>query len=580
VALIDRRVGLLFAAFIVLLCVAMARAAYLGVFQAGALAARGEAQEAATSITLAQRGEITDRNGIVLALSESVDEVVADPLRFAVDRDAGKVAQQIYRLLNVPEATVYADLTKSNTGYVPVAYNVPAANVTRIQQMWIDGLTFYPLERRLYPQATTAAQVVGWITHYVKGRDGKLNKFAPAGVGTGGIEYGMNTALSGRDGVRRTVYDAKGKAIAVSQLRPTVAGKTIALSIDAALQEKVEQILAGVGAEYRPLNATAIVMNPQTSQILALANWPSVSSNDITSLANAQDSAVSISYEPGSTFKAITVAGALQDGLVNQNTIFQVPSYMHVGTYYIRDAEDHPAEPLSVYQILQRSSNLGAVMIARTLGAQRFDGWVKAFGFGRRTGVSLPGEQTGIVRHWQQYTQTSMYTLPFGQGISVTPMQMMQAYAAIANGGILRTPQIIDSVGGVPVKTPAGHRVISAATASALRSMLRGVLADDGTASGAAIYGWDLAGKTGTAQVAVNGKYSKTKFVSSFIGMVPASNPKLLVAVVVNQPHGDDIYGGHVAAPAFQKIVSYAVPYLGINPCPAPCPASAFSQTG
>jgi cell division protein FtsI/penicillin-binding protein 2 len=172
-----------------------------------------------------------------------------------------------------------------------------------------------------------------------------------------------------------------------------------------------------------------------------------------------------------------------------------------------------------------------------------------------------------------------MFTLPFGQGVSVTPIQMAAAYSAIADGGILRQPRIVDSIGNAKVRLPRGRRVISARTAAQLRNMLRGVFADGGTASGAAIPGYDMAGKTGTAQVAVNGKYSATKFVASFIGMVPASAPKLLVAVVVFEPQGS-IYGGSVAAPAFQKIVGWAVPYLRINPCPAPCPASALAPAG
>ena len=197
------------------------------------------------------------------------------------------------------------------------------------------------------------------------------------------------------------------------------------------------------------------------------------------------------------------------------------------------------------------------------LGRQRFDYWVHRFGFGAPTGVDLPGEQQGIVLHWQQYSGSSMGNLPMGQGESVTPIQMATAYSAIANGGILRTPRIVKSIGGKPVPEPPGHRIISASAAAELRDMLRGVLADGGTASGAAIPGWDLAGKTGTANEVINGQYSSTAYAASFIGFVPASHPRLLVAVMVDQPQGA-IFGGAVAAPAFQKIVGWAAPYLGI----------------
>jgi len=199
------------------------------------------------------------------------------------------------------------------------------------------------------------------------------------------------------------------------------------------------------------------------------------------------------------------------------------------------------------------------------LGARRFDYWVRRFGFGEPSGVDLPGEQQGIVLPYRKYSGSSMGNLPMGQGESVTPIQMATAYAAIANGGILRAPRIVKAVGGKPTSVPTGHRIISQAAAAQLRTMLEGVFADGGTASGAEIHGWNMAGKTGTAQVVVGNQYSKTEYIASFIGFVPVSHPKLLVAVMVDQPRGA-IYGGSVAAPAFQKIVGWAVPYLGISP--------------
>jgi cell division protein FtsI/penicillin-binding protein 2 len=211
------------------------------------------------------------------------------------------------------------------------------------------------------------------------------------------------------------------------------------------------------------------------------------------------------------------------------------------------------------------SSNIGADLIGQKLGASRFDYWVHQFGFGAPTGVDLPGEAQGYVLHSWQYSGSSMGNLPFGQGESVTPMQMAAAYAAIANGGVLRPPHIVGAVGGVPTRIPKGKRILSPSVAAQLRQMLVGVFADGGTASGAAIPGYALAGKTGTANIAVNGQYSSNLYVASFVGMVPANNPQLLCLVVVDEPQGA-IYGGSVAAPAFQKIVGWAVPYFGISP--------------
>jgi cell division protein FtsI/penicillin-binding protein 2 len=517
----------------------------------------------ATITTPALRGEITDRNGVVLALSESADQVDVNPHRV---HDAAKFAPKIAALAGLPASTVLARLTR-NTTYSPVALDVPAAQAARIANLGVNSLWLTPEEQRVYPRSTAAAQLLGFV--------------GSNGNGLGGVELRFNKQLEGTAGVSRVVYDGQGQPISVQPARQERAGANIALTIDGAIQDKVEQVLAGVGAQYSPAAATAIVMNPNNGDVLALANWPFVNDNDIaaTPLADMANYAVQYQYEPGSTFKAITVAGALQDGLVTPSRMFDIPPDLHVGTYTIQDAESHGYEQLSVAQILKYSSNIGADEIAAQESPQQFDSWVRRFGFGSPTGIQVGGEAPGDAPHSSQYTQTSMYTLPFGQGISVTPIQMAAAYSAIANGGILRTPRIARSIGGVAARPAAGRRVISSRTAAQLRNMLRGVFADGGTASGAAIPGYDLAGKTGTAQVAVDGKYSATKFVASFIGMVPARAPKLLVAVVVFEPQGS-IYGGSVAAPAFQKIVGWTVPYLRINPCPSPCPASAFAPAG
>ncbi len=559
VDVIDRRIGLLFGGFMLLLLIALARSVYIGLVQAKALQLVADQEVVHDDVLPPIRGTITDRNGVVLALSEAADAVDADPY---VVKDPLKVAARLAPLLGTTEAQAYAALTKPHTGYSPLALNVPAATAMRVMGMGINGIWTVPVEQRVYPDSTLAAQVLGFV--------GSSND------GLSGLEYTYNSTLAGRPGKRRRVLDEAGQAISVDTVKPMVPGKTLTLTISAQLQARVEQVLAGVGAEYSPKSATAIVMNPQNSQILALANWPAMNSNAVTSTSNTSDMAVEFSYEPGSTFKAVTVAGALQDGLVTPETTFDVPPSLDPYGYLIQDAEPHGYETLSVASILWQSSNIGADLIGQRLGAARFSYWVSRFGFGRPTGVDLPGEADGVTLPLAKYSGLSMWNFPFGQGQEVTPMQMAAAYTAIANGGILRSPRIVEAIGGKPVPEPSGVRVISSGVASELRTMLRGVLSDDGTASGAAIAGYDLAGKTGTAQIAVDGKYSSTEFVASFIGMVPASNPKLVVAVVVDQPHGD-IYGGSVAAPAFQKIVSWAVPYFGINPCPAPCPASALN---
>ena len=498
----------------------------------------------------APRGAITDRNGVELAISEAADDIVADPYLI---KNPVKVSRQLAPLLGKTPMAVLQLVSKPRTGFVYLAHLLAASRGNAIAKLRIVGITLIPTTKRVYPRSWAASQVLGTV-----GWDGH---------GTSGLEYRYDSDLRGANGDRRIVNDAIGQPISIDDVRSTVPGKTMELTIDAALQDEVEQVLAGVGAKFQPKGATAIVMNPNNGAILALANWPRINANDPSAAPSyaTEDRAVGFNYEPGSTFKAITVSGALQDGLVTPSTVFNVPPFLQVADRQIHDAENHGDEPLSVAQILKVSSNIGADEIGMKLGAKRFDYWVHQFGFGSPTGVDLPGENEGIVRRWWNYSGSSMGNLPIGQGESVTPIQMATAYSAIANGGILRPAHIIKSIGGKATATPAGHRIISSTSASEVRDMLRGVLADGGTASGAGIPGYDMAGKTGTANVVVGNTYSSTQYVASFIGFVPTDNPKLLVAVIVDRPQGD-IYGGAVAAPAFQKIVGWAVPYFGISP--------------
>ena len=565
---IDRRVGWLFLGFLALLALALTRALWLGTVSSGHLRQAAFAEQVHVENVPAQRGEITDSSGTPLALSESVDDVIADPLIINRDADAQAMARRVAPLLHLPVTTVAAALADSKLGgYSPIATRVAPSVAQRILGLSIggkpiNGIYTEPDTKRVYPRSWELSQVLGFVNH--------------AGVGAAGVESLFNSSLSGTDGERRVIDNPRtGDPISVQTVRQVTQGRSLKLTISAPLQDEVDQVLSGVGATYSPKLATAIVMNPRTGAILALGNWPRVNANDPYGGASAsvidnaiQDHAVSFSYEPGSTFKAITVAGALQDGLITPSTQFDVPPELTAYGSVISDAEPHGYETLTTAGILKVSSNIGADLIGAKLGPDRFNAWVRRFGLGRGTGVDLPGEDAGTILPPSQYSGTSMLNLPFGQGESVTPIQMATADSAIANGGILRSPHVVASIGGKPQTPPAGHRIISARTAASLRAMLRGVLADGGTASGADIPGYDLAGKTGTAQVVVDGKYSSSEYVASFIGMVPASDPKLVVAVVVDEPHGD-IYGGSVAGPAFQKIVGWAVPYLGIDPDPA-----------
>jgi cell division protein FtsI/penicillin-binding protein 2 len=550
--LIDRRIGLLFAVFLSLLAFAALRTAWLGTVRASALKHAAASQQVSVATVPARRGAILDRHGVPLAVSEPADDIAATPYLIKDPRDS---AAKLSKLLGTTEADMLDKLTRRNTGFVYLSRGVPADIAQDIDRLHIAGVSLIPTSHRSYPRSWLASQVLGTV-----GIDGN---------GLSGLEYADNRILRGRDGRRRLTKDAIGQPIAVRDEVEARSGRTLRLTLDAAIQSKVEAVLGGVGQVYRPKGATAIVMNPDNGQILALANWPRVDANDPAGAPAfaREDRAVGTTYEPGSTFKAFTVAGALQDGKVTPRTEFNLPPELHVADRVIHDAEARGWETLSTAGILAQSSNIGAVTIGMKLGKVRFDHWVRAFGFGKPTGVDLPGEEQGIVPTPKQYSGSSMGNLPMGQGLSVTPIQMATAYAAIANGGILRTARIVKSVGGRPVREPRGRRVISSSTAAEIRQMLQGVLAPGGTASEVSVPGYQLAGKTGTANKVDprTGTYSDTKYVASFVGFAPADHPKLLCAVMVDEPQGA-IYGGQVAAPAFGQIMSFALPYLRIPP--------------
>jgi len=465
------------------------------------------------------------------------------------------VAARLAKPLQVPEDELLRSLVRRDTGFVYLARDVPSTRARRVQAMNIAGLEFFPRYRRVYPRTWMASQLLGQV-----GVDGS---------GLSGLEYSQDEHVHGTDGKRQLVKDALGDPIRMHDVKPTVPGNDVRLTLDSDLQTRAEDVLAEVGQTYRPKGATAIVMDPNDGSIKALANWPQVDANQPASAPGyaRANRAIGATYEPGSTFKAFTVAGALQEGKVTPDTSFNLPPQIQVADRTIGEAEARGYATLTTRQILEQSSNVGAITIGQRLGAAHFDQWVRRFGFGTPTGIDLPGEEQGIVLPLDKYSGSSMGNLPIGQGEAVTPLQMAVAYSAIANGGVLRTPHIVDAVGGRPTAEPKGHRIISTATSASLRRMLEGVLGPGGTASGAAIPGYVLAGKTGTANKVdpATGTYSESKYVSSFVGFAPAAHPKLLVAVMVDEPQGD-IYGGTVAAPAWKKITSFALTYLGIPP--------------
>jgi cell division protein FtsI/penicillin-binding protein 2 len=553
VRLIERRIGLLFAVFSALLILGGSRAAWLGVVKAGTLKRAANTQQTVDLRVPARRGSIIDATGTELAVSKPAMTIAATPY---LVKDAPATAAKLTRILHVPEDGLLRQLVRRDTGFAYLARGVPAVRAHRVQRLALPGLEFIPEYRRVYPRRWTAAQLLGQV-----GTDGQ---------GLAGLEYSQDVHLHGSDGERKLVKDALGDPIEMKDTTPTVAGDDVRLTLDGRLQDKAEEVLAEVGQEFKPKGATAIVMDPRDGSVLALANWPQVDANHPGGAPDyaRENRATSATYEPGSTFKAFTVAGALEEGRVTPDTSFNLAPQIQVADRTIGEAEARGYVTLTTRGILEQSSNVGAITIGERLGAKDFDGWVRRFGFGHPTGIDLPGEEQGIVPALKNYSGSSMGNLPIGQGLSVTPMQMATAYAAIANGGILRAPHIVSAVGSRHVAEPAGHRVIDEGTAASLRRMLEGVLGPGGTASGAAIPGYQLAGKTGTANKVdpVTGEYSSSKYVSSFVGFAPAAHPRLLAAVMVDEPSTGSIFGGTVAAPAWKKITEFALGYLKIPP--------------
>ena len=542
--LVERRIGLLFALFLLLLGAATARAAWIGTVKSGSLGERAAQQQVEDLVVPARRGTILDRHGLELAVSEDAVTVFAHP--FLIDTPA-RGAARLAPLIGRPADELLEKLSDRDAGFVYLRRKMDASLGHRIEELGIEGIDTVVEPKRSYPQGQLASQVLGMV--------GTEN------TGLSGLEYARDEQLAGEDGRRRLVKDALGEPVNLIETERAEPGEDLRLTLDSAIQERVEAVLGEVGQTYQPAGATALVMDPRTGAILALANWPRVDANDVAgSPAYArQNRAIQFNYEPGSTFKAFTVAGALEEGLIDPDTPFQVPPTIQVADREIGEAHDGGGGTLTTADILARSSNVGTVMVGLKLGVTRFDRWVRRFGFSKPTGVDLPGENQGIVLDVEDYSGSSIGNMPIGQGISVTPIQMAAAFTAIANGGVKRRPYIVAGAAA------PGKRVLSERTADQVSRMLEGVLAAGGTAAEASVDGYTLAGKTGTAEKAENGTYSKTDFVASFIGYAPARNPRLLVSVMVDEPRGD-IYGGTVAAPAFERIMEFALPYLKIPP--------------
>ncbi len=528
------------------------------------LAHRAYEQRLRTVDLAARRGAILDRNGVVLVRSipsQSVYATTADV------RDKAATAQALAPLLGLPEPFVEARL-RSRDSYVVVERKIPSVLAGRLSQHPLDGISVVPENTgiRFVPAGRLASTMLGFTGIDENGLEG--------------IEYEFDGILRGTVGEMSLEADQFGRALPFAPphvVVPAHAGHTLVLTLDSYLQYSVERVLHETVAKWHARSGSALVMDPWTGEILALANSPDYDARDFGHYSpdERRDRAVADAYEPGSTFKLITAAAALDSGKVSLTERFPARDELRIGSHVIHNAEDgflaSSGNGETLEQIVDYSHNVGAAEVGLAIGARTMMRTIAAFGFGEPTEVDLPGENPGIVPRLDSWGDTTLPTISFGHGIATTPLAMARAYCAIANGGLLLRPriasEILDERGNLVYRygTEVEHRAISAATAATLRGFMRTVVTRGTGNPTAQIPGYTTAGKTGTAQIAENGAYVPGEYVASFIGTIPAESPRYVILVKIDRPQGA-IYGSVVAAPAFSEIARLAMLHAGILP--------------
>jgi cell division protein FtsI (penicillin-binding protein 3) len=542
VRLLNRRIRLLLVFFVLAFLGTLGRAVWLQTVQAQPLDRLARGQHHATIEVPAARGSILDRHGVELAIGKQAITVYANPRHVA---DPRATAMAVGRVLQIDADRLYPKLADRSRGFVYVARKADPKRAKALKALNLTGLGFYPEERRAYPQGAVAAHVLGFA-----GLDNR---------GIAGLELALDKTLAGRNGRQTIVRDPSGRTLDVLSAVHPVEGSNVRLTLDNALQANAQSVLLQTVRRWGAKAASAVVLDPRTGEVLALASEPAFDANRFpeTNRETQRNRAVTDTYEPGSTLKVVTVAAALSTGLVSPSTQFTLPPSIRVADRVIHEAHRSGTERMTVAEILSRSSNVGTITLAELLGRSRLETWIERFGFGHRTGIDFPGETSGILPFY--WSGSTIGTLPIGHGIAVTPVQMAAAYGAVANGGVWLRPRL---VADRPAKR---RRVMSRRVANQLMSMLRDVVIE-GTGTEAEVEGYQVAGKTGTAaKPDPRGGYSTSRYVASFVGVVPASAPRLVVMVTVDEPRGA-IWGGVVAAPAFQQIANFALQYLEIAP--------------
>jgi len=502
-----------------------------------------------------RRGIIFDRRGRELALNLELESLYCDPETLSIDNeDMKKLSSLISRepkiiLAKIPDEGRFAWIERK----------LETDTAEKIRRLDIEGIGFVTEAKRVYPKGELASHILGFV-----GVDNQALE---------GVELKYDRYLKTTGGKVLIERDASGRTLSQG-VDIEAKGNNVVLTIDEVLQRLVEKELDKAMTHWRAAAASAIMMDPFTGEIMALANRPAYNPNrgGNASASERRNRAITDCYEPGSTFKIVIGVGSLEEKLVNLQTLFDVSrGGIEAGGKTIRDVHVHKYGVLTFKEVIQKSSNVGSIMVGMRLGKERLYKYAKLLGIGEKTGIDLPGEVSGWIHSPERWSGTSIGAIPIGQEVAVTPLQILRAYAAIANGGFLVRPHIVSEILSpddrvfVSFKDKEMKRVISAKTAETFREILKSVTEEGGTGTGASVDGNQVAGKTGTAQMInpVTKRYSKEKFVSSFVGFVPADNPRLAMIVVVYEPKGQ-IYGGVVAAPVFKEIANQALSYLNV----------------
>jgi cell division protein FtsI (penicillin-binding protein 3) len=523
-----------------------ARALYLQGLHNDFLQQKGETRYARIVEMTANRGMITDRHGEPLALSTPVESVWAAPADAALDTEKRK---KLARILGIDALEVAKRLSESDREFVYLKRQLPPEQAAKVVQLNLPGVFLQREYRRYYPAAEVSAHVVGFTGVEDNGQEG--------------IELAYQEWLAGKAGSRRVIKDRLGHVVEdVESIRAPQEGRELALSIDQRIQYLAFRELKSAVALNEAKAGSIVVLDVTSGEVLALANWPTFNPNNRETLKSgrARNRAVVDLFEPGSTLKPFTVAGALEGRLVSPESLIDTEGgHYTIGNRTIRDA--HPEGVLTVAQVIQKSSNVGSAKMALRMAPQKLWTILSEVGFGTQTRVGFPGEASGHLRAYQTWKPIEQATMSYGHGISVSLLQLARAYSVFATDGELKPLTLIRR--DQPVE---GKRVISPSTALAVRKMLEMVTQPGGTATRAQVAGFRVAGKTGTAHKLIGAGYAPDKYISSFVGLAPASRPRLVIAVMLDEPAGKHYYGGEVAAPVFSTVMAGALRLLGIAP--------------